>query len=500
MLQEREASETKDVIVDIEDVTWSVDLKWLNSMALQSVKEFKWDGYFKTICEVLEHIDIKYFHPEDFFNTLMTVTYWPYSTLDSNDLPGSQFPFDTTHNVALFHKLYQYWILFFSHSLCFIPPHLFGYFWTFLAFRQSLENPQEDEVCRTLCQKAIQASAARADTKRDDCHLYESGHEYTAITGTLSAILRAYVLQDDSCGYTIRDVTFLEFFAEMMCLPPFSWKSFFRIRENADRFLFLVENLIWYTSCTHPPAQEYVGKTVGEFSIALEHLEMLCRTNVDSFKPPLALRLFYVLTRIWKQLQKDRVPCLPNLASIFQNLDARANQMKPTINNFTVFLCSDPVSRHEYSLILFAQFEGFPPRFWYPCSKKEIRALTPQTLCVDEAITYFLRENHVYLSLKEYSPCKLRGKTRLADILKDFQKRDPPFAMEYTVYDDIPTPWFSHEKIIFQKIRQKARFRLESRILPLSPPKNITLYDEVPDLTLAPAITLSDLESELFNV
>ena len=119
---------------------------------------------------------------------------------------------------------------------------------------------------------------------------------------------------------------------------------------------------------------------------------------------------------------------------------------------------------------------------------------------MDEAITYFLRENHVYLSLKEYSPCKLRGKTRLADILKDFQKRDPPFAMEYTVYDDIPTPWFSHEKIIFQKIRQKARFRLESRILPLSPPKNITLYDEVPDLTLAPAITLSDLESELFNV
>lgn len=471
------------------EIGWTNQMKQNNMIMLRTAKHSNWDTQLRHICETLEKANVKYLNPGDFFPMFMPLYYQPYDDLQPDELPGMHFPFDHVQGEALFFKTLRYWLVFHFTEQHIIPPVLFGSFWYGLANRLAHPNDLFDKSFRIFSKEIIRITCLTNGNKSDH-HLYESGYEYVAVSGILSGLLRGYVDKEDFAKTWVQDLDFLEFFHEMTQKLPFSWVQFFQTKENAERFCFLLQHLLRCVIRSQDQAKDY-------FEDQIRQNQPVCLSHVETLLVHPTLPLFQVLSKIWKQIGLPQIidailTKLPTTSSFFENVSMK--RFKPTVCSFTMKIANDPYTKNDSRIIFFAQFDGFHPSFWLPTSKSNLASMTVHGLKMDKHVVEFLKQEHLLVSLKEFSPCKLQKQKRLSLILQSLAKEKT--SILHTQSNLSKVPWFTHEKQIFSQLENIPRFSLEYTSSPI--PGNMNYSSILSSIDFDLHLPMSDVGDDLF--
>jgi hypothetical protein len=435
---------------------WTPQMKEINQMSLHvASRRFNWGDHMLHVYRVLEFVDKNYLTPEDFFKTYMPLQHVRYQTLKENRIPLSGYPFDVEQNEILFYKTLRYWFCFHFTPSHYIPPVLFGTFWLALAYRIPNRNDAFENTFRSLTEAIIRVTCS---TQESSNHLFESGYEYMAVTGILSGVLRDLYFYHGESDFR-REYLFLNFFKEMVGCSSFSWTKLFHTQENAKRFVFLLEHLIYKIAMDNTDASLYIKERKAQNEpISLEHICFLL-----SMHELLQTEFLKCLVALWSDLcVKQDFPTfrqsLPTNSGFFHRICARTG-FKPTACAFTFCMAEDPFSKNEYGLVFFVLFDGFHPSLWLPCPLQHVRELTPNGMELDRAIWEFHSQNKHFFPVEAYSACKLMKQQRIEAILEKIKREQIPI---HNLNKETPipnAPWFDYElKLFFLLPREILHF------------------------------------------
>lgn len=416
-----------------------------NTLISEKATKKIWGSAIHHVVSTLRRVNINYLTPQHFFALTSSLVYHPYEKI-SESKPGQDFFLETQDlNQSIFFITCRYWITFyFANSEHYIPHSLFGFLWSMLSYRKNSEI-----MYWKFLQNVIKVTTLLT-TSSSSTDLYQSGHEYVAITGTLSAILRDAIDGRFQTERYAMDCTLIEFFLEMTNRPPFTWENFCRTKENACRLEYLLRYIIWFMLQDHEDCRQYIRKKVEmKKDLSLTKLQRLCVDRPHVAMLRLMVNFWYRFTaesEKWNSFPTNAMFCYRN------------TPLKPIPARWTMYLTRDPISKNENRVVIFVQFHGIHPAYWHTCSKSELQTMTPHAIHVDLEFALYQKECKLLFPVGDFTSCKLNRPKRVNAIRAAVQQGLPmPSDVSYE-------PWWDHEWTVFPFLRQVPDFVFKKRI------------------------------------